>query len=143
MAHDLRFYKDAGTWYDTLNKNTEKAFPADPPTKGLEVLTGKVVKYLLTYYGTDPLNPSYGGRALQFTVIPRNYAPQIRMQLLDDIKRCVAFIKSTETKYTECKLGNIELVDFTYSGDKSNTQIHVHIRVTDIEGNAAPVFLDK
>ena len=143
MAKDLRYFLGTKVMYDALNENTAKATILAAPTTGLEVLANKVVKYLLTYKGSDAIEPYYGGTALHQTTFSKGYITQIRTMLLTDITNCIAYIKSTETENTECRIGDVKLVEFTYDETAKDIQLHVHLAVYDTKGNKAPLFINK
>lgn len=143
MAKDLRYFLGTDVMYDELNENTEMATLLAKPTTAGEVLANKVVKYLLTARGTDAIEPYYGGTALHQTAISKNYITQLRTMMLSDITDCVSYIKSTETDYTEYKLGDVHLDNFEYSQTAKDIQLHVHISVYDVNGNRTPLFIKK
>jgi hypothetical protein len=141
MAKDLRYFIGTDVMYDPLNENTTTVDMLATPTSGSEVLANKVVKYLLTYRGSDAIEPYYGGTALHQTNFDESYIPQLRTMLLSDIADCISYIKSTETEYTEYKLGDVDLVEFTYDSTSKDIQLHVHIAVYDTDGNKTPLFI--
>lgn len=142
-AKDLRYFIGTDIMYDELNENTAQATLLAPPTTAGEVLANKVVKYLLTYRGTDALEPYYGGTALHQTQVGKNYVVQLRSMMQSDIADCISYIKSTETDYTEYKLGDVKLVEFTFDETAKGIQLHVHIAVYDTDGNKTPLFIKK
>ena len=141
MAKDLRYFIGTDIMYDDLNENTAKATILAPPTTAGEVLANKVVKYLLTYRGSDAIEPYYGGTALHQHAFSKSYITQLRTMMLSDITDCISYIKSTESEYTEYKLGDVKLEAFEYSQTAKDIQLHVHIAVYDSEGNKTPLFI--
>lgn len=60
---------------------------------GIEVIAGKVIKYLLTIKGSDVFAPGYGSTLLEYTQITRHNLPRLHMELLTEIRNCTAFIQ--------------------------------------------------
>lgn len=111
-------------------------------TQALQVICGKVLKYLLTNRGTDAFDPKYGGRALHRTHISETLLTEIRLELLEDIRDCLDYIKSGEEVYTDYdqeKLLSITLVGLNYNRELSPDRIEVHLLIKTTLGNNAVV----
>lgn len=56
---DLRLYNPTGNYADQTNSSEymQLVRPEDPSASGIEVIAGKVVKYLLTGRARTPLTP--------------------------------------------------------------------------------------
>lgn len=141
---DLRLYKATGV-LDTysLDEITEGSLSGDTSTAGLEIITGKVVKYLLTYLGSDAFNPEYGGISMHHTQISEQYIPQLRIEVLDDLERCLKFIQDTEKSLDRSsdRLAKLRLLSITYNRQLSPCRYDVRIEITTTNGNSTVVDL--
>lgn len=123
--------------YNFKERDTElpRSELEDAPASGLEVIANKVVKFLLTSYGSDALDPEYGGRALQVTQFSEQYIPKLRLELEEDIKRCLSYIK----KYSknEEKLMHLILVNLKYDPVLSPGRVDAYIELITNKNNRA------
>lgn len=132
---------------ELANAYTEhSSVDAKAATNELEIICGKVLKYLLTARGTDAFDPTYGGRALHRTHISSTLLPEIRMELLEDIRDCVAYLKAGEDKakaYNDERLYSITLVSLEYDRNVSPDTLHAHLLIRSNKGNTAVIKVDS
>ena len=115
--------------------STEASAMAEPAADGLEVLANKVVKYMLTGKGSDAFNPDYGSTSMHHRQIERSYIPMLRLEIMEDLRRCLAFIKATEDNDSAVRIGDIQLLSVELDQESGLTR--VRISVTDTNGSYA------
>lgn len=100
----------------------------------LETIAGKVVRFLLTSRGSDALEPSYGSYLPTYTQIAEASLPRMQMDLLNDLRRCQAYICAAEKTLPagEEKLRTVSLQKLQYApgGDRGRIDIFVEITTT-------------
>lgn len=139
---DLRLYNPTGEVEpDSFSEYTTQARVDDTIAKGIEVIGGKVVKYLLTGKGSDAFNPEYGGTALHHQQISRQHIPKLRLELLNDLRNCRKFIQDTEKDVHGERLSLLNLLNVRYREDLTPTRVDVHIEVITNRNNRAVVAL--
>lgn len=146
---DLRLYKsinkitrNATEYYEEMEAVGVEATPAS----SVEVLAGKVVKFLLTRKGTDAFYPDYGGIALHHGQICDAYIPKLRIEMLDDIERCSDYILSGESQLATTdtsseRLYSITLVKLEYDQLKDPGRLDVYIEITSTSGKKEVVAI--
>ena len=108
----------------------------------LEVLSGKVVKFLLTRRGSDAFDPSYGGIALHHANVSRSYLPKLAMELADDISRCTTYIAEAEKSLPQglSRLSRINIIGVQYD-ESSRDTITVRLEIITTKSEKAYVVL--
>lgn len=146
---DLRLYQSTNKIYRSATEHYEEMDPVgveEPEAAGIEVLAGKVVKFLLTRRGTDAFYPNYGGIALHHGQICDAYIPKLRIEMLDDIDRCSAYIAQGEeqlasTDTTSERLYTINLKSLVYNQRENPTRIDVYIEIIGTSGKREVVAI--
>lgn len=144
---DLRFYNATGIW-DTVAWTSERMenVKADAPvTKSIEVIGGKVVKYLLTSKGSDAFNPDYGGTALHHQQISPQFIPQISFEMHADVENCVAFIKAADIRdgNTGERLESAAVLDIRYDPRLTPSRLDVLIEIRTTAGKRGIVAVTE
>ena len=106
-----------------------------------ETIAGKVLKFLLTYRGTDAFYPEYGGTALHWKNFSPSRMQEFRMELQDDIVRCIDFMRQKESSLPagSDRLLSIQVAEITYAREADPTRLDVHLVITTAQGNMAAV----
>lgn len=142
---DLRLYSNTGTYdsYPDISEYTNRSKSDSNSATGIEVIANKVVKFLLTYKGTDALDPDYGGVALHYGQISEAFMPRFSMEMQNDVYRCRDFIRKTELALpsTAEKMQNILLQDIKYNPRISPDRVDVYIEIVTTLNNRALVAL--
>ena len=139
---DLRLYNPTGNYTDQTNSSEymQLVRPEDPSASGIEVIAGKVVKYLLTGRGSDAFDPGYGGVSLPHTQISPAFIPQLTLEVHDDVRRCTEFIKKTDGNDQE-RLLRINVLDIRYNARLSPDRVDVYLEILTTKNNRAVVAL--
>jgi hypothetical protein len=137
---DIRIYTLTGIYEGTI-KRTEYMVPtplSDTVTNPLETICGKVVKFLLTSKGSHIMNPDYGSYLTTYTQISKAFLPRLQIELLDDIARCVSYIKQAEKSLPSDyeKLSRVTLKRLDYH-EHTRDRIDIHIEVVTTKRNSA------
>lgn len=142
---DLRLYLNTGTYdsYPDVSELTSRSKADSYNATGIEVIANKVVKFLLTYKGTDALDPDYGGIALHYGQISESFMPRFSMEMQNDVQRCREFIRKTELSLpsTAEKMRNLILQDIKYNSKISPDRVDVYIEIITTSNNRALVAL--
>lgn len=146
---DLRLYQSLNKVYRSATEHYEEMEPVgveENSANGIEVLAGKVVKFLLTRRGTDAFYPNYGGIALHHGQICDAYIPKLRIEMLDDIDRCATYITQGEsqlatTDTTSERLHSINLKNLVYSQRQDPTRLDVYIEIIGTSGKREVVAI--
>lgn len=137
---DLRYYRPSENVIrtkDDFYEAMELSASDETVTSSIEILAGKVVKFLLTERGTDAFNPDYGGVALHHVQISEDYLPKLRLELLDDLARCKDYITNTSEAQlaynddTSDRLAILKLLDLRYT---TRSRIDAFIEIVSTEG---------
>ena len=117
----------------------QSASAQDTSVSALEVITNKVVKFLLTEKGTDIFDPSYGSNWVKSTQVADVYLSRLRVEIDRDIWRCVEFISNVEKSLpvTREKLRNVEFLGFVKDTTSGIPEILIKIRIYTTFGNVA------
>lgn len=139
---DLRLYNPTGNYTDQTNSSEymQLVRPEDPSASGIEVIAGKVVKYLLTGRGSDAFDPGYGGVSMHHTQISQAFIPQLTLEVHDDVRRCTEFIKRTDGNDQE-RLLRINVLDIRYNARLSPDRVDVYLEILTTKNNRAVVAL--
>lgn len=123
--------------YNLVNRDVQmdRSELQDTPAFDLEVIANRVVKFLLTSYGSDALNPEYGGRAFITTQFSEAYIPKFRLDLDEDLRRCTEYIRSTSRD--EEKLLYLILKDIEYDKSLMPGRVDVYIELITNKNNRA------
>lgn len=143
---DVRLYNGSGNTTvreSSTSEHMTRSIAGDPVAYGLEVLGNKVVKFLLTYKGTDAFNPEYGGVALHYGQISESFIPRLTLEMQNDLSRCKEFIQRTELSManTEERLSNIVLKEIRYAPAVDPGRVDVSIEIVTNKKNRAVVSL--
>ena len=137
---DLRYYKpseDVIRTKDEFYEAMELSSSNETVSNSIEILAGKVIKFLLTRRGTDAFSPNYGGVALHHVQISEDYLPKLRLEMLDDLDRCKDFITNTsetQLSYTDTesdRLAMLNLLDLRYT---ARSRLDVFIEIVSTTG---------
>ena len=142
---DIRLYNNTGKYeaYTDASELTAKSKADDPNANGLEILANKVVKFLLTYKGTDALEPEYGGIALHYGQIAKSFMPRFTLEMQNDVYRCRAYLRSAEKLLpnTREKIADIIIKDIRYNDRLSPDRVDVFIEIITNKNNRALVAI--
>lgn len=132
--------------------NTELALLASegisfPAVSRLETITNKVVKFLLTDYGSDAFDTTYGSRWVSILQMSKSYLPKYVLTINSDIERCITYIKSGESSLpsTTEKLYTIKFngLNFSTAELSATTEILLSITIYTTLGNKASFTLTQ
>lgn len=143
---DITLYKIAGKVQigtDLVSGYTVDCAPDAPTTtERLRVICNKVLKYLLTYRGSDAYDPSYGSRAIHRRHIAPALLPEIRMELIEDIADCTSYIQRAEQDKLDSndeRLSSITLISMNYDRNTDPTRLDIHLLIRTTFGNRAVI----
>lgn len=129
-----------------LNK-LESDYITSPTTSRLEDIANKVVKFLLTEYGSNAFDTTYGSNWIKLVQISQDYIPQYIMTISSDIESCVSYIKNNELSLSTSieKLYTVKFngLEFSTAELSSNTEILISITIYTTFGNKASFTLTK
>lgn len=118
-----------------------------PAVSRLEVLTNKVVKFLLTEYGSNAFDPTYGSNWVTMTQVAQPYIPKFIITVNSDIDRCISYIKAGEQDLSNSldKLQTVKFNGLEYSTLEPTftTQILISITIYTTLGNKAVFSLSN
>lgn len=139
---DLRLYSPTGNYADRNNVSEymQLVRPDDPSALDIEVIAGKVVKFLLTSRGSDAFTPEYGGVSMHHPQISQAFIPQLTLEVHDDVRRCTEFIKSTDGNEQE-RLLRINVLDIRYNALLSPDRVDVYLEILTTKNNRAVVVI--
>ena len=139
---DLRLYSPTGNYADRNNVSEymQLVRPDDPSALDIEVIAGKVVKFMLTSRGSDAFTPEYGGVSMHHTQISQTFIPQLTLEVHDDVRRCTEFIKSTDGNEQE-RLLRINVLDIRYNALLSPDRVDVYLEILTTKNNRAVVAI--
>ena len=142
---DIRLYTRSGTFKGVAtNVEIMNSSTLDEKTANyLETLSNKVVKFLLTSYGSDPINPQYGAR-VHIGIVPNNKLNWFSINFQQDLKNCYKFIKNTETPGPNGELmADINLLGITAPKEGTPTELAVKIEIKTTDKQSALLHLKK
>jgi len=139
---DLRIYHASGVFVDTSVERMDPSSPELASATGLEVIAGKVVKYLLTYRGTDAFDPDYGGTALHTRFISPAYLSKFTLELKQDIEDCIAYVHRAESSLPDGteRLDTVILSKVQYNNN-TRDRIDITLEIVTTSGNSAVVHV--
>jgi len=145
-VQDLRLYNPTGIYAEKDLGGGEQmrlVMPEDPTATSIEVIAGKVVKFLLTARGSDAFNPTYGGVSLHHVQISQAYIPQLTFEVHSDVEACTAFIKDMEKNYAVRgeRLSHINVRDIRYDPRLTPYRIDVYLEIVTTLGKRAVVAI--
>lgn len=145
---DMRLYSAIDVYDDDTKTSgyTELVTPEDDSATSIEVVANKVVKFLLTSYGSDPFDPDYGGVAFTHMQISKAYLPKLKLELLDDIERCATYINKGEAAQdadddSNETLYQITLQDLSYDPYTNPTRVDAYVEITTNSNKKAVVSI--
>lgn len=116
-----------------------EGYLTQPAVSGLELIVGKVVKFLLTELGSDLFDPAYGSTWVGMAQVSGSYLPRLRVTINSDLQRCVAYITEQE-KSLPPSTERLQSVTFEGFKKDSSTGVEVillSIRVRTTQNNIA------
>ena len=121
----------------------DRVLPDDPSAKSIEVIAGKVVKFMLTEKGSDAFNPDYGGTSMHYLQMSPAFMPQFRSEVYADVAACEAFIKNAEldSELEGEMLDHINVVQILYDPVVSPDRVDVYLEVFTTYGKRAVVSI--
>lgn len=142
---DMRLYCPTGI-YDGVEKSSEemgRVVPDDPVADGIEVIAGKVVKFLLTEKGSDAFNPLYGGTSMHYKQISPTFLPQYKREVFQDVENCRKFLLEADLEYgvNGEKLQTINLLKVVYDPVRTPNRVDVYIEIITTFGKRAVVAI--
>ena len=142
---DMRLYCPTGV-YDGVEKSSEemgRVLPDDPVSNGIEVIAGKVVKFLLTEKGSDAFDPLYGGTSMHYKQISPAFLPQYKLEVGQDVENCLKHMLQADMEYgvEGEKLQNINLLRVAYDPITSPNRVDIYIEIITTLGKRAVVAI--
>lgn len=142
---DMRLYNPTGVYdgVERISERMERVIPDDASASGIEVIAGKVVKFLLTEKGSDAFTPEYGGTSMHWQQIASASLPQFKREVFQDIQNCEKFLKSSDNAYgvNGEKLLAINLLKVVYDPRVSPNRVDVYIEIVTTRGKRAVVAI--
>ncbi len=142
---DMRLYKPSGEFVDSRadSESMNRVLPEDPSAKSIEVIAGKVVKFMLTEKGSDAFNPEYGGTSMHYLQISPQFLPQLRREVFADVEACTRFVKKAEVSggVSGERLEKISVLKVQYEPRLTPNRFDVFLEVFTTAGNRAVVAL--
>lgn len=142
---DLRLYTRSGI-YKSPVRDVEKMITSTLDEKTatyLETLSNKVVKFLLTSYGTDPINPKYGARTMN-AIVSTTQVQWFSLNFQQDLQACFKFIKASETPGPNGELlAAINLIKITIDNKDYPSGFIVRIEIKTTDKQSALLHLKK
>ena len=142
---DMRLYKPSGNYEDVnfISEGMERVVPDDATATSIEVIAGKVVKYMLTEKGSDAFDPDYGGTSMHYQQISSAFLPQFRREVGIDVENCQKYIKETEiARNVEGeRLLNINLLKVVYKPRVTPNRVDVYLEIITTYGKRACVAI--
>jgi len=144
---DIRLYKPSGVYADKkqLVEVMDSVNPDDSTAVSIEVIAGKVVKYMLTVKGSDVFNPDYGSTSMHYLHMSNLFFPQFKREVYTDVTNCENFIKKSEQSeaVTGDKLYKINVLNIVYNSNSSPDRVDVHLEILTTQGKRACVAINN
>lgn len=140
---DVKLYNRSGRFpYDDepIEELDKLALDSDKVTSRKEIIANKVLKYFLTEKGSDFISPEYGVRSLPVDQMSEDYFPKFKLELEEDIRRCIEYFKKTERKHRE-RLARINVKKIRKRDEESHGKIELILDVITNKNNRASVEL--
>lgn len=145
MTLDMRLYTPSGVYLDSrlVTEEMDRVAPDDPSADGIEVIAGKVVKFLLTEKGSDAFNPLYGGTSMHWRQIAPQSLPHFKREVFQDIQNCIKFLRQADFEYENEgeRLKTINLLRVAYDPYRTPNRVDVYIEVITTLGKRAVVAI--
>ncbi len=142
---DIRLYKPSGLYVDEKDfvELMERVVPADATAKSIEVIAGKVVKYMLTEKGSDAFNQDYGSTSMHYRHMSEMFFPQFKREVAIDVNNCMNYIKKTEFEggVEGEKLYKINILKIVYNRKYTPDRVDVYLEVLTTYGKRACVAI--
>ena len=141
---DILLYDPSGkyvTYSGDAAEGTDIARISGRTATRTETIANKVVKFLLTPYGSDALDTTYGSYLPTYTQIAQSAIPRLYIELQDDIARCTAFIKRIEKALDDTveKLDSLKLLKVEYAPAELRGLLLIKIEIVTTFSNNALV----
>ena len=101
---DIKLYDPTGNFpYDDepIEEMNNVYLNSPTVTSRQQIIANKVLKYFLTEKGSDFLDPEYGVRSLPADQMAEEYLPKFKLELEEDIRRCVEYFRKRERRNKE------------------------------------------
>lgn len=142
---DMRLYRPSGIYEDVqkVSEEMDRVVPDDPTAEGMEVIAGKVVKFLLTEKGSDAFNPEYGGTSMHWLQIAPQSLPQFKREVFQDVENCKKFLYSADLDYGVDgeRLSNINILRIAYDPVRTPNRVDVYLEIITSLGKRAVVAI--
>ena len=142
---DMRLYKPSDNFEDAQKyiEEMDRVIPDDPTARSIEVIAGKVVKYLLTEKGSDAFDFNYGGTSMHYRQIAPEFLPQFRREVAIDVENCERYIKDKEVSngVEGERLHSIKLLKVVYEPRLTPTRVDVYLEIFTTYGKHACVAI--
>lgn len=138
----IRFGAD-GTQLDRL----ASASISSTESGRLETIVNKVVKFMMTEYGSDPFDTEYGSRWSTTMQLSRDFAPQYIVMVTNDLDRCIAYIKNAEKTLASSieKLYTVQFngLEFNNVDESISSEVLISLTIYTNLGNKAIFSLSR
>ena len=142
---DIRLYKPSGVYVDAHDfvEIMEDVNPDDSTAVSIEVIAGKVVKYMLTTKGSDAFNADYGSVSMHYLHMSEIFFPQFKREVYADVANCENYIKAMEqaSSVTSDKLYKINVLNIVYNRKLSPDRVDVYLEILTTQGKRACVAI--
>lgn len=142
---DMRLYRPSGIYEDVqkVSEEMDRVVPDDPTASGMEVIAGKVVKFLLTEKGSDAFNPDYGGTSMHWLQIAPQSLPQFKREVFQDVQNCIKFLKVADLEYNvdSDRLETINILRVAYDPIRTPNRVDVYLEIITTQGKRAVVAI--
>jgi hypothetical protein len=142
---DIRLYKPSGEYYDTNNSSEgmDRVVPDDAIARSIEVIAGKVVKFMLTEKGSDAFDGEYGGTSMHYQQMSQMFLPQFKREVHTDVENCEKYIKKSEiaNNVSGEKLLTINVLKISYDPVRTPTRVDVFLEINTTLGKRACVAI--
>ena len=108
------------------------------PATRVETLAGKIVKFILTAYGSDAFDPEYGSYLTMYTLISPLIAIRMRLDIKNDLLRCMRMIRQSEKELppNTDRIATTALLELKYNPAIAD-RVDVYIRISTIQKQVA------
>lgn len=142
---DMRLYEPSNEFEDIhrVTENMARVLPDDPTATSIEVIAGKVVKFMLTEKGSDAFEPEYGSISMHYRQMAPSFLPQFKREVAMDIEECYRFIKKAESlNDVEGELlEKINILKIVYDPLRTPWRVDVYIEIITTWGKHAVVSI--
>lgn len=142
---DMRLYRPTGIYEDVqkISEEMDRVVPDDPTATDMEVIAGKVVKFLLTEKGSDAFSPVYGGTSMHWLQIAPQSLPQFKREVFQDVQNCIKFLKTADLDYDIDgeRLETINILKIVYDPVRTPNRVDVHLEIITTLGKRAVVAI--